>query len=101
MIVAQFDVILMGWYGAFQVLGPVVARTDLGGPAAWGTITAFESIGLIVGGLISLRYVPSRPMLFVVMIGATIAVSSLSLAMLWPVRVICLSASASAWRSRS
>jgi len=77
-IVAQFGVILMAWYGGFQVLGPVVAKTDLGGPAAWGAITAAESVGLIVGGLVSLRFAPRRPMLFVVLIGGAIAVSPLS-----------------------
>jgi MFS family permease len=90
-IVAQFGVILMGWYGAFQVLGPVVAKTHLGGPAAWGAITAAESVGLIVGGLVSLRFTPRRPMLFVVVIGGAIAISPISLAMLWPLPVVCLS----------
>jgi len=89
-IVAQFGVILMAWYGGFQVHGPVAAKTDLGGPAAWGAITAAESVGLIVGGLVSLRFAPRRPMLFVVLIGGAIAVSPLSLAMLWPLPVVCL-----------
>jgi predicted MFS family arabinose efflux permease len=90
-IVAQFAVIMMAWYGAFQVLGPVVAKAHLGGPAAWGLITAAESVGLIVGGLVSLRVTPARPMLFVVLIGGAIALSPLSLAMLWPLPVIGLS----------
>ncbi|HLQ54654.1 MAG TPA: MFS transporter [Streptosporangiaceae bacterium] len=89
-IVAQFGVIMMTWYGAFQVLGPVVARSHLGGPAAWGAITAAESVGLIVGGLVSLRFTPRRPMLFVVLIGGAIAISPLSLAMLWPLPVVCV-----------
>jgi MFS family permease len=42
-IVAQFGTILMAWYGGTMVLGPVVARAHLGGPAAWGAITAAES----------------------------------------------------------
>jgi MFS family permease len=88
-IVAQFSVVLMAWYGSFSVLGPVVARAHLGGPAAWGTITGAESLGLITGGLISLRFSPRRPMLFVVLIGATIAISPLALAMLWPLPLIC------------
>jgi len=90
-IVAQFAVILAAWYGAFQVLGPVVAKAHLGGPRAWGLITAAESVGLIVGGVVSLRFNPRRPMLFVVLIGGAIALSPLSLAMLWPLPVICLS----------
>ena len=88
-IVAQFAIVLMAWYGSFGVLGPVVARAHLGGPAAWGTITGAESLGLIAGGLISLRFIPRRPMLFVVLIGGTIAISPLALALLWPLPVIC------------
>jgi len=89
-IVAQFGVIMMAWYGAFQVLGPVVARTHLGGPAAWGLITAAESVGLIVGGLVSLRFTPRRPMLFIVLIGGAIALAPISLAMLWSLPAVCL-----------
>jgi MFS family permease len=89
-IVLQFGVVMMAWYGGFQVLGPVVARLHLGGPAAWGTITAAESVGLIVGGLVSLRFTPRRPMLFVVLIGGAVAISPLSLAMLLPLPVICV-----------
>jgi predicted MFS family arabinose efflux permease len=72
------------------VLGPVVAKAHLGGAAAWGLITAAESVGLIAGGIISLRFTPRRPMLFVVLIGGAIALSPLSLAMLWPLPAICL-----------
>jgi MFS family permease len=88
-IVAQFGVVLMAWYGGFQILGPVVARAHLGGPAAWGAVTAADAVGLIVGGLVSLRFTPRRPMLFVVVIGAAIAVAPLSLAMLWPLPLVC------------
>jgi len=90
-IVAQFSVVLMAWYGSFGVLGPVVARAHLGGPAAWGTITGAESLGLVAGGLISLRFSPRRPMLFVVLNGASIAIPPLALAMLWPLPAICAS----------
>jgi MFS family permease len=88
-IVAQFSVILMAWYGAFSVLGPAVARSHLGGAAAWGTITGAESLGLIGGGIISLRFSPRRPMLFIVLNGASIAISPLALAMLLPLPAIC------------
>jgi MFS family permease len=89
-IVAQFGVVLMAWYGAFQILGPVVAKAHLGGPAAWGAITAADSVGLIVGGVVSLRFTPRRPMRFVVAIGAAIAVAPLALAMLWPLPLVCV-----------
>ena len=88
----QYSVVLAAWYGAFQVLGPVVARAHLGGPAAWGLITAADAVGLIIGGLIGLRYTAQRPIRFVVLIGATIAVAPLALAALWPLPVICVAA---------
>jgi MFS family permease len=89
-IVAQFGVVLAAWYGAFSVLGPVVAREHLGGPAAWGAITAADALGLIAGGLVSLRLTPRRPMLFVVLTGGAIAISPLSLAMVLPLPAICV-----------
>jgi MFS family permease len=89
-IVAQFSIVLMAWYGSFSVLGPVVARAHLGGPAAWGTITGVESLGWIAGGLISLRFKPRRPMRFVVLAGGSIAITPLALAMLWPLAAICV-----------
>lgn len=88
--VLQFTVVLAAWCGGFQVLGPAVARAHLGGPAAWGLISAAEATGLIVGGLVSLRWSPSRPILYVVLIGAAIAISPLSLAMLLPLPVVCV-----------
>jgi MFS family permease len=91
-IVAQFAVVLMAWYGAFGVLGPVVAKAHLGGPAAWGAITAAESVGLIAGGALSLRFTPRRPTMFVAIIGASLALAPLSLAMLWPLPLVCLTA---------
>jgi predicted MFS family arabinose efflux permease len=89
---AQYGVVLAAWYGAFDVLGPVVARRHLGGAAAWGLITAADAVGLIIGGLIALRFTPRRPIRFVVLIGAACALSPLSLAALWPLPVILLAA---------
>jgi MFS family permease len=88
----QYSVVLAAWYGAFQVLGPVVARAHLGGPAAWGLITAADAVGLIAGGVIALRLTVQRPILCVVLIGATCAISPLALAALWPLPVICVAA---------
>ena len=88
--VLQYTVVLAAWYGGFQVLGPAVARAHLGGAQAWGLITAAEGVGLIVGGVVSLRWTPRRPIVFVVLGGAAIALSLLALALLLPLWVICL-----------
>jgi MFS family permease len=88
----QFCLVMMAFNGAFLVLGPVVARAHLGGPAAWGAISASDALGLIAGGLVSLRYTPRRPMLFVVLTGGSIAITPLALGLVLPLPVICLSA---------
>jgi predicted MFS family arabinose efflux permease len=88
----QYAVVMMSWYGAFTVLGPAVARAHLGGPAAWGAITGAESLGLIAGGMASLRFTVDRPIRFVVLSGAGIAIAPLALAMLWPLPLICVEA---------
>ena len=90
--VIQYALVIMAFNGAFLVLGPVVARTHLGGPAAWGAITASDALGLVAGGLLSLRYTPRRPMLFVVGSGAAIALTPLALALVLPLPVICVTA---------
>jgi predicted MFS family arabinose efflux permease len=87
--VIQFCLVMMAFNGAVLVLGPVVARAHLGGPAAWGAISASDALGLIAGGLVSLRYIPRRPMLFVVLTGGFIALSPLALALVLPLPVIC------------
>jgi MFS family permease len=88
----QYCVVLAAWYGAFDVLGPVVARRHLGGPEAWGLITAADAVGLIIGGLIALRFTARRPIRFVVLIGGACAISPLSFAALLPLPVVCAAA---------
>jgi MFS family permease len=68
-IVVQFGVVNAVASGALQVLGPVVAKRHLGGPAAWGAVLTAQTVGLVVCGVLMLRWRPRR-MLFV----ATLAV---------------------------
>ena len=88
--VIQYCLLMMAWNGGFMVLGPVVARAHLGGAAAWGAISAADAFGLILGGLISLRYTPRKPMLFVVGTGAALGVCPLILALVAPLPAICV-----------
>jgi MFS family permease len=57
-IVAQFSLMLVGYFGAFMVLGPVVAERDLSGASSWAAILAGQSAGLLIGGLVALRWRP-------------------------------------------
>jgi MFS family permease len=47
----------------YFVFGPAIAKAHLGGPGAWGVILAANSGGWVLGGILSARYKPSRPML--------------------------------------
>jgi len=64
----------------FQVLGPLGLREEGYSPAAWGLLQGVFSGGMIVGGLIALRYRPRRPMVVVCMCGTTAAAAPLALA---------------------
>ena len=60
---------LLGFFGAFLVLGPVVAERSLSGASSWAAILGGQSAGLLAGGVVALRWRPERPLLV-----ATIAV---------------------------
>ena len=62
-IVLQFSFVNAASSGGQNVLGPVVAKEKLGGAAAWGAILAAESVGLVVGGVVALRFRPRRMLL--------------------------------------
>jgi len=71
--IVQFALINAYAIGAFLVLGPFVAQQSLGGATAWGLILAAEAVGMILAGLVALRYRPERPLLV-----ATLAVLTMA-----------------------
>ena len=74
--------------GTSGVLGPAIARDELGGAAAWGLILAGQAGGLVLGGLILLRYRPQRPLLVGCAAVSLMAPGLLLLALHAPVLVI-------------
>jgi MFS family permease len=60
--VAQFAMV-NGCFAVIWVLGPVVARQDLGGAPAWAAVLTANAIGLVGGSLLALRLRPARPLL--------------------------------------
>jgi MFS family permease len=60
--VVYFAIVNVLW-GAWGVLGPIVAERDLGGAAAWGTILAAVGVGALAGSLLATRVKPHRPLL--------------------------------------
>ena len=59
-------------FGAWNVLGPVIADTDLGGPAAWGAINAALGVGALIGAIAAIRQMPRRPILAAGLTGLTV-----------------------------
>ena len=78
------------WYGGLLVLGPVVAKEHLGGPAAWGWLNAAFSVGLILGGMVALRWMPKRPMFWVTTLAIPLGVACWAVGALWPFWLILL-----------
>ena len=62
-VVVAFGVLNAAQVGAFNVLGPPIAKERLGGATAWGFILAALSAGLILGGLLGLRLRPRKALL--------------------------------------
>jgi predicted MFS family arabinose efflux permease len=62
-IVLQFSLVVAGMQSFYGLLGPAVARSELGGASAWGFIAAAFGIGTLGGGLLALRLRVRRPML--------------------------------------
>jgi MFS family permease len=46
----------------FEVIGPVVAKRELGGAFSWGLILTGFSVGMLLGGMLMLRVRLRRPM---------------------------------------
>ena len=61
-MVVSFGLFQLTYFPALLVLGPIVAKEDLGGAGAWGTILAVESAGAVAGGLFALRIRVDRPL---------------------------------------
>jgi MFS family permease len=73
---------------SFFVLGPIVASRRLGGAWAWGLISACLGIGSVLGGLITLRLQPSRPLVAANLALTPAALPLLALAVPLPVAAI-------------
>jgi MFS family permease len=61
-IVLAFGFLNAAETGALNVLGPVVAKAELGGASAYGAIFSATGIGFVIGGAIALRFKPARPL---------------------------------------
>ncbi|MFB7781967.1 MFS transporter [Streptomyces vinaceus] len=74
-------VVVALWLGGYQLLGPVVVHDTSLGPAAWGTIQGSFALGLVAGGVVSLKWKPSRIMVACVCGNIPLALPLLALAL--------------------
>ena len=87
-VVAAFSVIVMGWRGAEEVMGPVLAKEQYGGAAGWAVVLGAMSVGLLVGAFVATRIRTDRP-LVVALVGCfALPVWLLSLAFALPLAVV-------------
>lgn len=91
-IVVQFSIVLIGFFGGFVVLGPVIAEREMNGAPSWALIVGAQSAGLLLGGLIALRIRVSRPMLVATFMVLPNALPLVLMATGSPVGVIALAA---------
>ncbi|HEY5644854.1 MAG TPA: MFS transporter [Pseudomonadales bacterium] len=73
-IVLQFSLVFAAYEAVLALVGPAVAREQMGGARDWGFIVAGFGIGTLAGGLLGMRIMPRHPMRF-----GTICVFSFSL----------------------
>jgi multisubunit Na+/H+ antiporter MnhG subunit len=61
-MVVAFGLFQLTYFPALLVLGPLVAKEELGGAGPWGAILAVESAGAVLGGIFALRVRFARPL---------------------------------------
>ena len=78
----------MFYVGCWAVLGPEIANTDYGGAGPWALWSAAFGVGAILGGIVTLRIRPSRPLLVSVLAPVPMTFGLIGLALTFPVWVI-------------
>ena len=61
-IVLQFSLVVAAGQSIYGLIGPMVAKQSMGGPADWGFISAAFGIGTLCGGFVAMRLNVVRPM---------------------------------------
>lgn len=91
-IVLQFSLVVASYEAVWGLLGPAIAKRDLGGAMAWGFIAASMGVGTAIGGLIAMQLKVRKPMLVGTILVFTLSLVSLSLSVPLAVGLICLAA---------
>lgn len=91
-IVLQFSLVVAASEAVWGLLGPAIAKRELGGAVTWGFIAASMGIGTAVGGLVAMQLRVRRPMLLGSLMVFSFSLVALCLSVPMAVPVICLAA---------
>jgi MFS family permease len=75
---------------AYFVLGPVIAKHQLGGPGAWAVLGTAFAVGALIGGTALLQIKPRRPMLVGSLVAIALVFPTLLIAIPAPLIVIAI-----------
>ncbi|HEY8547614.1 MAG TPA: MFS transporter, partial [Acidimicrobiales bacterium] len=87
-VVVQFAALHLLVLPAFLVIGAVVADDQLGGSRSWGLAMGAMGVGMVIGGLVMIRYRPQRLLLVGVVALTSLAVPLAALALTAPLPVV-------------
>jgi MFS family permease len=79
--VLLYGLVNLSYTGVWLVIGPSIAKTDLGGAGDWAVVLVAMGIGSIVGGLVGIRYRPERPLLAACIASLTVLLQMAGLAL--------------------
>lgn len=91
-IVIQFSIMVASFEATFGLLGPAIAKREMGGAVDWGIIAAASGLGTVIGGLVAMRLNVTRPMLFATFCCFFFAGTSITLAIPAPLAIIAFGA---------
>ncbi len=91
-IVIAFGFINAFWASGLSVLGPIVAKAELGGAAAWGLVAAATGLGLVAGAAVALNWRPEHPLRVGMVVTASLCLPLAALAAAAPLPVVVVSA---------
>jgi MFS family permease len=75
-------------FAGWMVLGPVIAKSDLGGAGPWAAILTSFGVGAVLGSLTAIRLRPRRPLVACVVAAIPLSLQTLSLALGAPAWVV-------------
>lgn len=88
-VVVQYSLVMAGLTATLGVLGPLVARAQLGGARSWSLVVAAQALGMLAGAGFSARLRVRRPILVAVLVTFPSAVPVALLAVRGPLWAIC------------